>query len=179
MTFPTSANDPVRNTCPSWSSNTSSKMPIMKTPSPWATFSHLSKYGITSDRCPPELQRGYTRKPCEFRIVRLNGTTPCSGDDPSPSSPGEGLATLRIEPVWMNGSTHRYVIPTEVKRSGGIFQSSKLYLTQVVFATWVDSSTPLALKAWMTCRRVVPFIRTGYMRNVAGGRFAAPTRSLI
>ena len=57
-------------------------------------LSHLSKYDITSDRCPPELQRGYTRKACEFRIVRLNGTTPCSGDDPSPSSPGEGLATF-------------------------------------------------------------------------------------
>ena len=25
-------------------------------------LSHLSKYGITSGRCPPELQRGYTRK---------------------------------------------------------------------------------------------------------------------
>ncbi len=25
-------------------------------------LSHLSKYGITSDRCPPKLQQSYTRK---------------------------------------------------------------------------------------------------------------------
>ena len=43
----------------------------------------------------------------------------------------------------MNGTTPRYVIPTEMKWSGGIFPSSKLYPTQVIFATWVDSSTPL------------------------------------
>ena len=43
----------------------------------------------------------------------------------------------------MSGITHRHVIPTEMKWSGGIYSSGKLYLTQVIFATWVDSSTPL------------------------------------
>ena len=52
-------------------------------------------------------------------------------------------ATFRIQPVWLNGTTPRHVIPTEMKWSGGIFPSCKFYLTSVITATWEDSSTPL------------------------------------
>ena len=44
---------------------------------------------------------------------------------------------------WAAGSTPRHVIPTAIKWSGGIFPSCMLYLTMVISATWVDSSTPL------------------------------------
>ena len=50
-------------------------------------------------------------------------------------------ATFRIQPVWMNGVTLRYVIPTEAKRSGGIYPSSNDNLRKVKSATWEDSST--------------------------------------
>ena len=69
----------------------------------------------------------------------------------------------------MDGTTYRHVIPTEMKWSGGIFLSSRFYLTQVIFATWEDSSTRIR-SLGMTCRDVVPFNHTGYTRNVAGGR---------
>ena len=39
----------------------------------------------------------------------LNGTTQCSGGNLPPS-------TLQIQPVWLNGSTYRHVIPSERKR---------------------------------------------------------------
>ena len=52
-------------------------------------------------------------------------------------------ASFRIQPVWVNGTTPRHVIPTEMKWSGGIYPSSKLYLTQFILATWEDSSTSL------------------------------------
>ena len=52
-------------------------------------------------------------------------------------------ATFRIQPVQTKRNTYRHVIPTEMKWSGGIFPSCKLYLRQVISATWVDSSTPL------------------------------------
>ncbi len=39
-------------------------------------LSHLSKYGIASDRCPPELQESYTRKHFEYNPCRQNGTPP-------------------------------------------------------------------------------------------------------
>ena len=56
-------------------------------------------------------------------------------------------ATFRIQLVRLNGTTPRPVIPTEMKWSGGIYSSGKLYLTQVIVATWVDSSTPFSLMA--------------------------------
>ena len=72
----------------------------------------------------------------------LNGTTQCSGDDSSPSSPGEGLATFRIQPVWTKRHHPRHVIPTAAKRSGGIHPSSENNLRKVKSATWEDPSTP-------------------------------------
>ena len=84
----------------------------------------------------------------------VNGTTQCSGDDSSPSHVstitraverhyltaacrGGNLppATFRVQPVWLNGITYRYVIPTEMKWSGGIFPSSENNQHKVKLAT--------------------------------------------
>ena len=62
----------------------------------------------------------------------MNGTTQCSGDDPSPSNvpnttcavewyyarSGGNLppSTLQIQPVWLNGTPSRHVIPRERMR---------------------------------------------------------------
>ena len=53
-------------------------------------------------------------------------------------------ATFRIQPVWLNGITYRYVIPTEMKWSGGIFPSCENNQHKVKLATWEDSSTRFA-----------------------------------
>ena len=144
-------------------------------------------------------------------------------------------ATSRIEPVRLNGTTYRHVIPTVMKWSGGIFPSSRLYLVLVHFPTWwipplrfaavgmtylgggfvylhrlymqrggrgsvqpnrlysgrfrngtqavpygfaggcYRSSAQVVFETLLgdessPLHCVVPFIRTGYIRNVAGGR---------
>ena len=68
----------------------------------------------------------------------------------------------------MNGTTPRRVIPTEMKWSGGIFPRNKFYLTQVIFAAWEDSSTPLCYGRNDMSGRWFRFIHTGCFRNVAG-----------
>ena len=55
-------------------------------------------------------------------------------------------ATFRLEPVRMNGTTHRHVIPRERSESRNL---PELQILSCVgsFPNVVDSSTPLALKA--------------------------------
>ena len=103
---------------------------------------------------------------------------------PSSETVGNGLravpGALRIQAVQMNGTTPRHVIPTEMKWSGGIFPSGKFYLTQVIFATWEDSSTPLCCGRNDMSGRWFRFIHTGCFRNVSGTAHRPfPTVSLI
>ena len=42
----------------------------------------------------------------------------------------------KYNPLWMNGTTYRYVIPSGVKRSRGIFPSCRFYLVLVLSPTW-------------------------------------------
>ena len=83
-------------------------------------------------------------------------------------------ATLRIQPVWLNRTAPRHVIPTEMKWSGGIYPSSKLYLASVIFATWEDSSTRIR-SLGMTYRGVVSFCPHGLYLQRSGRLVAAPT----
>ena len=110
-------------------------------------------------------------------------------------------ATPRIQPV----GTKRNHPPTMSFRasetSRGIFPSCMFYLVLVYFPTWWISplryrsgrndilegdsvlSAQVILGTWRAARLpplrlrwwAVPFNRTGCIRNVAGGRFAAPT----
>ena len=105
-------------------------------------------------------------------------------------------------PCGQNGTTSRHVIPTEMKWSGGIFPSCWFYFVLVLCPTWWIP--PLRLRCgrndkpegWFrlstqvvfvtfpgTAHRPfptvslegVPFNRTGYNCNAAGGKIAAPT----
>ena len=64
------------------------------------------------------------------------------------------------------------------QRSGGIHPSCRNNRRMVKFAAWEDTSTPFHFGR-DDISGVVPFNRTGYHCNVAGGKIAAPTVSLI
>ena len=65
--------------------------------------------------------------------MRVNGTTQCSGDDSSPPSPGKGLATLQIEPVWTKRNHPRHVIQAFVKRADESSQVADFTLWWFIF----------------------------------------------
>ena len=107
---------------------------------------------------------------------------------------GPGAKTTRVDKTEL---PPRHVIPTVAKRSGGIFPSSKNNLRKVKLATWEDPSTPFHFGRDDTagCGTIHPhglyslrchgdessplhcvilFNCTGYSRNVAGDKIAAP-----
>ena len=78
-------------------------------------------------------------------------------------------ATFRIQPVGLNGTTPRHVIPRERMR---VEESSQVadFILWWFFHRRGGFLHSADAAVGMTYRGVVPLIRTGYMRNVAGGR---------
>ena len=90
-------------------------------------------------------------------VERYHPIWECSGDNLSPTGPqGRNRGTF----VSVTAKSETSVIPTTASAEWrnpprGIRNNHKIKI-----ATWEDSSTPLG----MTCRGVVPFNQTGYIR---------------
>ena len=86
-------------------------------------------------------------------------------------------ATLRIQPVWISGTTP-HVCHSD-RSVSGVEESTTLVNEPTQNKTcysgrFLDSLRSLG----MTCRYVVSFNHTGHICNVAGGKIAAPTSPL-
>ena len=108
--------------------------------------------------------------PGHINFPGSNWTTQRSGDDSSPCSvPNTTCLAEQNHPPTCHSE--------RAKASRGIFPSYMFYLVLVYFPTWWIPPLRFATVG-MTYWRVIPFIRTGYTRNVAGDKIAAPTDTL-
>ena len=115
--------------------------------------------------------------------VPVNGVTQyteqCSGVDPTPSSPGEGLAPWQIQPVWLNGTTPRHVIPIGVEESTQVadFTLRWYFLLRGGFLHSACAQGLNDRRFWFGCykykRTTIPALRAGW-RQIAAATPGVP-----
>ena len=83
------------------------------------------------------------------------------------SSPGEGLAPWQIQPVWLNGTTPRHVIPSAVEESSQVadFTLRWYFLLRGGFLHSADAQGLNDRRFWFGCykckRTTIPALRPG------------------
>ena len=113
-----------------------------------STFSILNNCPVGFQRYSPPTQNkpGYSQRNRRERPVCRSGKR-CEYNLCGWMVPSTDVNVAKTTRADKTEPTSRAVIPTEMKWSGGIYSSCRLYLTQIIIATWEDSSTPLTLRS--------------------------------
>ena len=115
----------------------------------------------------------------QFRVIRCrnNGRKGNHTESHCRERPMCRSGAWQIQPVRTTGTIYRHVIPSAVKRSRGIYPSSRFYLVVVHYPTWWIP--PLRLRygrndIWVTFLRIRPLFLECFMLPRPSSVRAAP-----